>query len=114
MVSFGYNMKRTTIKATCSACNADVKLDSSQVLLRICVDNNQGSYCFRCPECKLQITKPASDYIVGILKQAEIQVENWALPLELSEPHPIGDPIELDDVLTMHELLESDNWFDQL
>ena len=48
----------TTIRATCPSCG-DVRLKASDVVVRVCANDNKGSYCFRCPSCGLRVTKSA-------------------------------------------------------
>ena len=56
----------TTIRATCPSCG-DVRLKASDVVVRVCANDNKGSYCFRCPSCGLRVTKSADSRIVDLL-----------------------------------------------
>ena len=44
-----------TIRATCADCG-DVEMTSDDVVVRVCVDNGQGAYAFRCPECTMAVS----------------------------------------------------------
>lgn len=105
----------TTVRATCpdpplgGGCG-DVRLKASDMVVRVCIETQEGSYRFRCPSCKLIILKQADNRIVSLLETSGVDREDWHLPQELWEPHPDGDPISLDDVLAMHEFLEAGGW----
>lgn len=99
----------TTIKATCPDCG-DIRVWDTQVVVRVCVDNQEGSYRFTCPVCHKIVLKEASAAIVALLRTSGVTVEEWKLPVELWEPHPEGPTITLDDVLAFHEQLESGNY----
>ncbi|MDQ1455834.1 MAG: hypothetical protein QOH28_1454, partial [Actinomycetota bacterium] len=42
----------TTIRANCPTCG-DVQLTADDLTVRVCADDERGSYCFRCPDCRL-------------------------------------------------------------
>src|SRR5207244_3922952 len=97
----------------CGECG-DVELTTNDVHVRVCVEDNQGSYSFRCPHCRMAVVKPAEPRIVDLLVASGVQLSTWTLPAELHEPH-FGAPISHDDLLDFHHLLESDTgWFDEL
>ncbi|NLA36802.1 MAG: hypothetical protein GX868_14120 [Actinobacteria bacterium] len=100
------------IRATCSECG-DVELRSRDLQVRICTDNGNGSYLFRCPVCRMTEVKGADDQVVDILVAAGVKCVEWRLPAELAE-RPAGARISHDDVLDFHELMASDDWFTQL
>jgi hypothetical protein len=101
-----------TIRATCGDCG-DVELATADVRVRVCLDDNAGSYHFRCPQCEMAVVKPAEPRIVDLLAASGVEVSMWRLPAELREPR-FGPRIEHDDLLDFHVLLESDGWFDEL
>jgi hypothetical protein len=101
-----------TIRATCGDCG-DVELTTADVRVRVCLDDNAGSYHFRCPHCEMAVVKPAEPRIVDLLAASGVEVSMWRLPAELREPR-FGPRIDHDDLLDFHELLESDGWFDDL
>jgi len=101
-----------TIRATCGDCG-DVELTTADVRVRVCLDDNAGSYHFRCPQCEMAVVKPAEPRIVDLLAASGVEVSMWRLPAELREPR-FGPRIDHDDLLDFHQLLESDGWFDDL
>ncbi len=100
----------TTIRATCPSCG-DVRLKASDVVVRVCANDNKGSYCFRCPSCGLRVTKSADSRIVDLLASSGVRMDVWHLPAELHEVR-IGEPFTHDDLLEFHEILAGDAWFD--
>ena len=101
-----------TIRATCTDCG-DVELTTSDVRVRVCIEDNSGSYLFRCPTCNMAVVKPAEPRIVDLLVASGVELSTWQLPGELYEPR-VGAPLNHDDLLDFHNLLESDGWFDRL
>lgn len=102
-----------TIRATCGDCG-DVELTSAEVSVRVCIDDNSGSYTFRCPRCTMAVVKTAEPRIVELLVASGVRMSTWSLPLELSEPR-MGSPITHDDLLDFHEILSGDDsWIDRL
>jgi len=102
-----------TIRATCSDCG-DVELTTADVRVRVCMEDNSGSYLFRCPACHMAVVKPAEPRIVDLLVASGVELSTWRLPTELYEPRS-GAPLTHDDLLDFHELLfTDDDWFDRL
>ena len=101
-----------TIRASCGECG-DVELTSRDVTVRVCRDDNSGTYSFACPSCGLVAVKAAEPRIVELLVTSGVRLVTWSLPAELSEQHT-GEPIDHDDLLDFHTLLESDGWMDTL
>ena len=102
----------TTIRANCPSCG-DVQLRAGDLTVRVCSDDEQGSYCFQCPTCAQAVAKDASRRIVDLLVSSGVRMEVWRLPAELSEVRH-GDPLSPDDLLDFHLLLGRDGWFDDL
>jgi len=100
-----------TIRATCPECG-DIRLQSSQLIVRVCSDDDSAAYRFRCPRCADQVSKPASGRIVDLLVAAGVRMEVWQLPAEVRENHADGPPFDLDDVLDFHLLLRQDGWLE--
>jgi hypothetical protein len=100
------------IRATCQECG-DVEMTTSDVWVRICDDDNSGTYAFRCPCCETVVVKPAEPHIVDLLVASGVAWSTWSRPLELSEQRP-GDQFTYDDLIDFHRELESDSWFDRL
>ncbi|MFM7270620.1 MAG: hypothetical protein ACKO2C_03160 [Actinomycetes bacterium] len=103
----------TTIRANCPDCG-DVQLKVADVTVRINAEDEAGSYAFRCPSCTVTVVKDASRRIVDLLVQSGVEQQVWRTPAELLEPHFSGPAISADDLLTFHELLDSETWFADL
>lgn len=96
----------TTIKAHCPACG-EVSLRPGDVQLCAHADADAESfYAFQCPDCELQVRKCADERVVRLLRSAGV---TWR-----EDPRPTGPPLNPDDLLDFHRLLETDDWFDQL
>jgi hypothetical protein len=100
----------TTIRANCPSCG-DVQLTADDLTVRVCADDERGSYCFRCPECLRAVAKDASRRIVDLLVSSGVRMQVWRLPAELTESR-MGPPLTPDDLLDFHLLLQEDDWFD--
>ena len=101
-----------TIRASCSDCG-DVELTSADVTVRVCSANSAGSYSFACPTCGRIVVKSAEPRIVELLVTSGVRLVTWHLPEELHEVHE-GAPIDHDDLLDFHALLQQDDWIDTL
>lgn len=95
-----------TIRATCPDCG-DVEITSDDVEVRVCVDNGQGTYIFRCPGCVMAVAKAAEPRIIELLVASGVRLHRWRLPAELEEQR-VGAPISHDDLLDFHRLLADD------
>lgn len=102
-----------TIRASCATCG-DVEVASGDVSVRVCRDDASGSYTFRCPSCAQVVAKPAEPRIVELLVVSGVRLITWDLPAELREPREGGKPIDHDDLLDFHSLLERDDWIEDL
>ncbi len=102
----------TTIRANCPACG-DVQLRASDLVVRVCSDDESGSYTFRCPTCTVAVAKGASKRIVDLLVSSGVRMEVWRLPDELTEART-GPALSPDDLLDFHQMLEGDDWFSDL
>ena len=105
-------MSVATIRATCPTCG-DVELTTKDVRVLLCSTNNEGSYAFRCPACRLAVSKPAEPRVVDVLVSSGVRLSVWHLPAELDEVHT-GDPIGYDDLLSFHDELQQEGWFDRV
>ena len=103
----------TTIRASCPTCG-DVELTVKDVTVRVCAEDNSGTYSFTCPQCTVAVSKPAEPRIVDLLVSSGVRMSVWHLPAEMFEPHAGGEAISHDDLLDFHELLEDDGWFSRL
>ncbi len=99
-----------TIRASCGDCG-DVDLTTSDVQVRVCSDDNSGSYLFRCPRCAMTVVKPAEQRTVDLLVSSGVTCQMWRMPAELGEPRGRGGAITHDDVLDFHDLLSDDHRF---
>jgi predicted RNA-binding Zn-ribbon protein involved in translation (DUF1610 family) len=111
----------TRIRASCPSCG-EVDLQPVDVTLRL-VRRGDGNvapgsnYRFSCPDCEQVVTKPADDRIAQLLTTGGVPVEHPE-PVEERPIHPElpagGPPLSHDDLLDLHLLLETDDWFDRL
>lgn len=102
----------TTIKATCPQCG-EVDLTAEDILLRIGGNKASNTYGFSCPTCTDFVEKPADERIVRLLLSGGVMPVLVHVPAEALEAKS-GDPISHDDLLAFHEILKSDDWFDEL
>jgi hypothetical protein len=102
----------TKIKAECPRCG-NVRLTPPEVTVRVCTDDGQGAYRFRCPTCETAALHEASPAICSLLRQAGCAEEAWSLPAELDE-RPTGPTLTADDLLDFHLLLRDDDWAKEL
>lgn len=98
------------IRASCPTCG-DVELTTNDVVLRVCADDNSGTYTFRCPICEMSVVKGAEQHIVDLLAASGVRVVVWTLPDELSD-RPGGEPFTHDDLLDFHAMLEDESALD--
>ena len=100
------------VRASCPTCG-DVELPGTALHARRCETTGEGSYSFGCPECETVVIKPADSRLLDLLVASGIDLTTWSLPSELAEDH-VGEPISYDDILAFHDLLSTDDWFDQV
>lgn len=102
------------IRATCQDCG-DVEMTTADVWVRICDDDNSGTYAFTCPSCATVVVKPAEPHVIDLLVASGVAWTTWRMPAELREPERAGGrPITHDDLLEFHGLLASEDWFARL
>ena len=101
-----------TIRASCPSCG-DVELTSKDVTVQVCATNNQGSYAFRCPDCRFAVSKLAEQRIVDLLVSSGVRLSVWNMPAELDEPKE-GPAFTHDDLLELHHELQQEGWFERL
>jgi hypothetical protein len=90
-----------------------VQLKASDLIVRVCSDDERGSYAFRCPDCEMPVAKDASRRIVDLLVGSGVRMQVWRLPAELHESH-CGPMLTPDDLLDFHLLLQTESWFDSV
>lgn len=103
----------TRIRASCGDCG-DVELCVSDVEVRVCTDDNAGSYVFRCPSCDMAVVKDAEPRVVDLLLASGVTLTTWSAPAELREPRTDAPAFTHDDLLDFHDQLDQDDWFDRL
>src|SRR5437870_12552261 len=102
----------TTIRANCPTCG-DVQLTADDLTVRVCADDERGSYCFRCPDCRQAVAKEASRRIVDLLVSSGVRMQVWRLPAEWTVSR-IGPRRRPGDLLDLHLLRAGNAWFDRL
>lgn len=122
----------TRIRATCPLCG-EVDLKPEQIQLEIVRDmagevGDGSTYRFPCPTCREVVTKPADERVARLLATGGVAIAITRTDLDLDElasfldepspghpEHPVPGPaLTPDDVLALHELLATDDWFAQL
>jgi len=99
----------THVRASCPDCG-DVELTIRDVKDRVCAETGEGAYRFRCPRCRMAVSKRGEPGTINLLVDSGAEREVWALPLELAEPHT-GGPISADDLLDFrHALYDPTLW----
>lgn len=100
------------IRATCPDCG-DVVLPREAMQVRVCAEDRSGSYCFRCPNCSVNVAKPAEDRIVQLLVAGGVELKIWHVPAELFEAVS-GPAINHDDLLDFHLELQAEDWMEKI
>lgn len=109
----------TRIRATCPDCG-EVDLLPVDVTLHLVRqgerDVAEGScYRFVCPDCEELVSKPADERIAQLLETGGVEVrEDVPAPAGHPEQPPGGPALTPDDLLDLHELLQREDWFDEL
>ncbi len=105
----------TRIRATCPICGeVDLRPDDIELeIVRDILDEVAEGSCYRfsCPTCEEEITKPADERIARLLTTGGVSIRENAA----AEPHPETPPggprLTLDDLIQLHQLLETEDWF---
>jgi hypothetical protein len=103
--------KATLIRVECEDCG-EVCVTMVALTLRMCVDNERWTCCFRCPVCARATTRELDWRSVDQLVACGASVQRWHLPAELIESRPAAPVLTLDDLLDFHLLMERTNWLD--
>jgi len=90
-----------------------VELTTRDVTVLVCAESNAGSYAFRCPECRMAVSKQAETRIIDLLVSSGVRMTVWHRPAELDEVK-IGPPITYDDLMSFHDLLHRGDWREHL
>lgn len=123
----------TRIRATCPLCG-EVELKPEEIQLEIIRDTagevgDGSTYRFPCPTCSEVVTKPADERVARMLATGGVAIAITRVSIDLDElaslfedddlrlhpelPDP-GPAFVPEDLLAFHELLETEDWFDQL
>jgi hypothetical protein len=70
-----------------------------------------GCYCFDCPKCGAFVRQPAGERETALLAMHGAVVMEDAPEPDAAVELP---PLTLDDVITLHELLQDDDWFESM
>lgn len=100
------------IRASCQGCG-DVELSPTDLKILVCSNTGDTSYTFLCPGCGLLMSKNTDRQVVEVLVSAGVKMSFWRLPGELSE-NPAGPPIGIDDLISFHFEISSEDWFERL
>jgi hypothetical protein len=105
------------IHGTCPACG-DVILEPRHVELITTAGLGVHGPCeirFRCPVCTEDFRARVEAAVARALWRVGARHTVLARPPDERHPEdpPAGPPLTYDDLLTFHELLESDNWFER-
>lgn len=101
-----------TIRATCPDCG-DVELSAQQMQILVCSADLAAAYAFRCPVCRLMVTKPTDHRVVDVLVSSGVPLRTWDVPAEIEEIHD-GPAITWDDLLEFHFRLSEDGWLTRM
>jgi hypothetical protein len=104
-------MTTMQISVECGDCGA-VPLKLPDLMIRVCADNEQWSFCFLCPECRRATAYDSSAQALDLLVTLGAPVKRWHLPAELTESRPGGPVLTADDLLDFHLFLQRTDWFD--
>jgi predicted RNA-binding Zn-ribbon protein involved in translation (DUF1610 family) len=103
----------TTIKTKCPTCG-EVNMGPAGISLELPIDADHGIYAFTCPECRSEVSKPASRKTVALLLAAGVEpvdqeeAEAPVLPSADRSPDPGAPAFTLDDVIGFHFQLGDD------
>lgn len=95
-----------TVQDACDRGCGIVKFGFDDITVRVCVDTNEASYFYRCPECGMVVSRAVHRYLRELLINSGVKVVPWFLPEDLFEQHN-GPPLVLDDLIDLHQELES-------
>lgn len=104
---------RTVVKCTCPDCG-DVQTTADKITL--VVESREalvGQYRYHCPQCSKIVLKPASETILRLLMNADVNVEVVELPLELME-RPLDGQLDPDSIIDFQLAAEDGSLFDKI
>lgn len=89
-------------------------LAPDEMSLFLTPSGDRGSYAFTCPECNLDVDRPANRKTVALLIAAGVEPSPMSqdaeldLPPEDRSPDPDAPPLTLDDLIELHFQLQGD------
>lgn len=95
-----------SVRDDCTYGCGSVSFEVEDLTVRVCIDTNEATYLYRCPECRMVVTRDVHRSLRELLINSGARVESWFLPSELFEPHD-GPPISVDDVIDFHQALNA-------
>ncbi|HEU4354857.1 MAG TPA: hypothetical protein VFT27_04640 [Actinomycetota bacterium] len=104
----------TAIRIKCPTCG-EVDLTPEEMSLFMAPSGERLSYSFTCPECSLEVDRPASRKTAALLIAAGVETiplpmdDEPTLPSEDRSPNPDAPPLTLDDLIELHFLLQDDD-----
>lgn len=112
----------SAIRTSCPHCAVRIWLQPREVKLALepTADAHAGRYAFLCPACSRIPVQPADGQLVRRLRAWGVEVVTGQHRHQPGTPpgHPEivagGPPLTRDDVLDLHELLQTDGWFEEL
>ena len=91
--------------AHCEYCHQDIMVDSKNVRIRQCLDNERMlTAVFRCTICHGPIVNPLNWMARNLLSEVGVETDYWNLPDELYEAKN-GPAFTLDDVNAFKDIL---------
>ena len=110
-----------TIRATCPLCTDEVDLTPEEITLHLIEPGSPSGnrYGFQCPQCEVFVVKPAGLNAVELLLEGGVELSTapvapWESRPRHPEDPPAGPELTNDDLIDLHLLLQTDDWFDQL
>lgn len=104
----------TAIRIKCPTCG-EVDLSPEEMSLFMAPSGDRLSYSFTCPECSLEVDRPASRKTAALLIAAGVETiplpveDELVLPPEDRSPVPDAPALTLDDLIELHFLLQDDH-----
>ena len=98
------------IRVICRTCGY-LRLETTAVSARACIDDGTATYSFRCPACGLLEVQAMDPALVPVLRDAGVPVTEWWLPAELGERTDRA-PLDAWEVDVLSAALAGDDWLD--
>jgi predicted RNA-binding Zn-ribbon protein involved in translation (DUF1610 family) len=116
MVASDGSVEMAEIRVLCPQCGM---VDIAARSIRLVVsdrEHDSGIAVFECPECNVVHRSNVDERTGRALARAGVVRSFVSSPVRPAHPeHPAPGPVlTFDDLLDLHELLEQDNWFEEL